>query len=136
MQNISVLGIGKLGLGFALLLEKNGYNVLGLDISEEYIFKLNNKFIKFDTVEDFQLNTKFDIIFVANVFHHIPADLHLTTLKYLRSSLSPDGYLYVFEHNPKNPLTRKVFETCEFDVGCRMINSALFIKMCVEKITI
>ncbi len=92
----------------------------------------NIKFIKFDTVEDLQLNTKFDIIFVANVFHHIPADLHLTTLKYLRLLLSPDGYLYVFEHNPKNPLTRKVFETCEFDVGCKMINSALFIKMCVD----
>lgn len=92
----------------------------------------NIKFIKFDTVEDLQLNTKFDIIFVANVFHHIPADLHLATLKHLRSSLSPDGHLYVFEHNPKNPLTRKVFETCEFDIGCKMISPALFIQMCVD----
>jgi len=47
MQNISVLGVGKLGLGFALLLEKNGYNVLGLDIQQDYINNLNNKTIKF-----------------------------------------------------------------------------------------
>ena len=34
MKNISVIGIGKLGLGFALLLEKNCYNVLCMDIVE------------------------------------------------------------------------------------------------------
>jgi UDPglucose 6-dehydrogenase len=47
-QNISVLGIGKLGLGFALLLEKHGYNVLGLDIHEQYISNINNKTIHFN----------------------------------------------------------------------------------------
>jgi nucleotide sugar dehydrogenase len=46
-MNISVIGIGKLGLGFALLLEKNGYNVLGVDIFEDYVLKLNNKSICF-----------------------------------------------------------------------------------------
>ena len=30
-NNITIYGIGKLGLGLALLLEKNGYNVLGID---------------------------------------------------------------------------------------------------------
>jgi nucleotide sugar dehydrogenase len=46
-MNISVIGIGKLGLGFALLLEKVGYNVLGVDIFPEYVDKLNNKTISF-----------------------------------------------------------------------------------------
>ena len=73
---------------------------------------------------------KFDIIFVANVFHHIPEALHHSTLKQLRELLTPTGFLYVFEHNPKNPLTRRVFETCEFDVGCKMIKPSLFIRMC------
>lgn len=114
--------------------------ICSVDVSEKSIntAKEKNKqfeninFIKFDTVEDLQLNTKFDIIFVANVFHHIPADLHLSTLKYLRFLLSSNGYLFVFEHNPKNPLTRKVFETCEFDIGCKMISPAVFIQMCVD----
>ena len=43
MNNITVLGIGRLGLGLALLIEKAGYNVLGIDINEEYIKQLNNK---------------------------------------------------------------------------------------------
>jgi len=47
MLNIAVIGIGKLGLGFALLLEKYGNNVLGVDIHEEYIHKINSKTIQF-----------------------------------------------------------------------------------------
>lgn len=46
MSNITVLGIGKLGLGLALLIEKAGYNVLGIDINREYINQLNNKTFK------------------------------------------------------------------------------------------
>jgi UDPglucose 6-dehydrogenase len=46
-MNITVIGIGKLGLGFALLLEKNGYNVLGVDIFEDYVDNINNKTITF-----------------------------------------------------------------------------------------
>ena len=46
MNNITVLGVGRLGLGLALLMEKAGYNILGVDINEEYIDKLNNKTLK------------------------------------------------------------------------------------------
>jgi nucleotide sugar dehydrogenase len=46
-NNITVIGIGKLGLGFALLLEKSGYNVVGVDIFPEYVQKLNQKNIRF-----------------------------------------------------------------------------------------
>ena len=42
-MNLTVIGIGKLGLGFALLLEKYGYNVMGVDINEEYVSKINSK---------------------------------------------------------------------------------------------
>ncbi len=46
MENISVVGIGKLGLCFALTLEKASYNVLGVDISEEYVKTINEKTLK------------------------------------------------------------------------------------------
>ena len=45
--NITVIGVGTLGLGFALLLERAGYNVLGVDIFPEYVEKLNTKTIYF-----------------------------------------------------------------------------------------
>lgn len=42
-HNITVIGIGRLGLCVALSLEKAGHNVVGVDISPEYVAKLNNK---------------------------------------------------------------------------------------------
>lgn len=46
MINITVVGIGRLGLGFALLLEKSGFNVLGVDVNQDYLNKLENKTFK------------------------------------------------------------------------------------------
>lgn len=43
MKNITVVGIGRLGLGFSLMLEKVGYNVVGIDINQEYVELLNSK---------------------------------------------------------------------------------------------
>jgi UDPglucose 6-dehydrogenase len=42
-MNITIIGIGKLGLGLGLLLDKHGYIVKGVDINEKYIVELNNK---------------------------------------------------------------------------------------------
>lgn len=42
-KNITIIGVGKLGLGFCLLLENSGYHVLGLDIFPDYVHALNTK---------------------------------------------------------------------------------------------
>jgi len=43
VNNITVIGIGKLGICNALIFEKAGYSVLGIDLSEEYCNSLNIK---------------------------------------------------------------------------------------------
>jgi len=43
MKKACVIGIGRLGLCFSLTLEKGGYNVIGLDISQDYVDSINNK---------------------------------------------------------------------------------------------
>lgn len=45
-NNISLIGIGKLGICFALNLEAAGYNVLGVDINQKYVDSINNKTLK------------------------------------------------------------------------------------------
>lgn len=45
-QNITVIGIGRLGLCVALSLEKAGHHVLGVDLSKEYVEKINTKNFK------------------------------------------------------------------------------------------
>ncbi|MBK8659429.1 MAG: UDP-glucose/GDP-mannose dehydrogenase family protein [Bacteroidetes bacterium] len=42
-MTIGILGIGKLGLCFGLNLERAGYTVVGVDISESYVKQLNDK---------------------------------------------------------------------------------------------
>ena len=46
MINISLIGVGKLGLCFALTLEKSGYDIVGCDLNESYINALNSKAFK------------------------------------------------------------------------------------------
>ena len=48
-MNCAVVGIGKLGLCFALSLEKRGATVYGVDLDENYISNLNSK--KFTSLE-------------------------------------------------------------------------------------
>lgn len=49
MTKITVIGIGKLGLSFALLLEEKGHEVYGVDINQTYVELLNSK--KYETKE-------------------------------------------------------------------------------------
>jgi len=46
MEALGVIGIGKLGICFALNAERKGYAVHGVDVSEEYVGQINNKSLK------------------------------------------------------------------------------------------
>ena len=45
-KNISIIGIGRLGICVGLCLEFVGYNVLGVDINNSYVNSINNKTLK------------------------------------------------------------------------------------------
>ena len=64
---------------------------------------------------------RFDVILAANVFHHISKRDRLIALEQCRNMLTDNGTLFIFEHNPINPLTRWVFEHCVFDKDAEMI---------------
>ena len=42
-MNLTVIGIGKLGLCTALCFERAGYNIMGVDINQDYVEQINNK---------------------------------------------------------------------------------------------
>jgi UDPglucose 6-dehydrogenase len=46
IQNISIIGIGRLGICVGLCLEHSGYSVMGVDISKDYVDKINKKTFK------------------------------------------------------------------------------------------
>ncbi len=64
-----------------------------------------------------------DCVFIACVFHHIPAEHHVMLLRELRRVLREDGALVLFEHNPLNPLTRLAVARCEFDRDAVLIGA-------------
>ncbi|MEM9898140.1 MAG: class I SAM-dependent methyltransferase [Pseudomonadota bacterium] len=66
-------------------------------------------------------NASVDIAFAACVFHHIDPKEHDLQLRGLRRVLKPGGALYVFEHNPWNPVTRRAVNTCPFDENAFLI---------------
>ena len=57
----------------------------------------------------------YDVVFVAGVFHHIPIIQRSAVAKTLFSRLAPDGQLFIFEHNPYNPVTRRIVNNCPYD---------------------
>jgi ubiquinone/menaquinone biosynthesis C-methylase UbiE len=63
----------------------------------------------------------FDAAFTACVFHHIPAEEHEHWGRELRRVLRPGGIFINFEHNPYNPLTRRVVRDCPFDEGVTLL---------------
>ena len=68
--------------------------------------------------------TPFDAILAANVFHHIPPVDRLDALALCRGALREGGQMFLFEHNPFNPMTRWIFERCAFDVDAEMLAPA------------
>jgi SAM-dependent methyltransferase len=66
----------------------------------------------------------FDLIFVAGVFHHIPPPERGGAMATLARRLAPGGSLHVFEHNPFNPLTRRIVNTCPFDADAVLLKPA------------
>jgi SAM-dependent methyltransferase len=57
----------------------------------------------------------YDCVFVSNVFHHIPLAQRVHAFKTIVQSCQPGAAIVIFEHNPFNPVTRHLVNTCPFD---------------------
>jgi SAM-dependent methyltransferase len=74
----------------------------------------------------------FDVAFAACVFHHIDHALHGGLLRELRRVLAPGGMIFIFEHNPLNPLTRHAVNTCAFDEDAHLLSGSSMRRSLVE----
>lgn len=82
------------------------------------------EFVSFDGATlPFDAGT-FDLAFAACVFHHIEGESHFSLLRELVRVIRPGGWLFVFEHNPFNPLTRHAVNTCSFDENAVLISGS------------
>jgi SAM-dependent methyltransferase len=104
-----------------------GAKLTCLDLSQRSLMVAERRFpgaadyVHFDGVNLPFEPGHFDIAFAMVVFHHIPHEDHLALFQQLQRSLRPGGNLFIFEHNPYNPLTVRVVNSCAFDENARLI---------------
>jgi len=58
---------------------------------------------------------------LANVLHHVPPPDRPGLIALIAKTLAPGGKLVLFEHNPLNPLTRRVVAACPFDENAELL---------------
>lgn len=93
-------------------------SILGSDIAPASLEMARNENPGVDFFQEGNITAEiglFDLIFVAGVFHHIPPNLRADVFNTLFERLSPNGRIVIFEHNPFNPITRRIVSTCPYD---------------------
>lgn len=104
------------------------WKIDAIDVSEKSIAIANQQnlsvnFSVFDGKRTAYIDEQFDIIFMAGVLHHIEFGLHKVIMEEITRLLKKGGRLYLFEHNPFNPLTKHLVNTCVFDKDAKLLKS-------------
>lgn len=140
-QHLSILDLGcGDGLGTAFLREYFlNSDLRGLDVSEQSIQAAVGKDIpgaNFAIYDGSQIpfkNGSFHIILLAGVLHHVVEvrkQIHI--IKECHRVLKREGLFFIFEHNPLNPITRKIVDDCPFDKNAKLINHFALKKMLLQ----
>jgi len=96
--------------------------VFATDLSERSLSHVAQCFPEVTIQRDEALDgNSYDIIFVSGVFHHVPSQQREMVMKRLEGLLAKGGRLFIFEHNPFNPMTRRMVATCPFDEDAELI---------------
>jgi ubiquinone/menaquinone biosynthesis C-methylase UbiE len=64
----------------------------------------------------------FDIVTISAVLHHVPLEERSAVYRELGRVLKPGGRIYVFEHNPRNPLVRYVIARTPIDENALLLD--------------
>ncbi len=115
------------GTGRNLLFLKKAFpesTIVAYDISTESleIAKKENIDIQFISNLDEDIK-KFDLIFIAGVFHHIPKEDRVSNMDIIFNLLKKDADLIIFELNPLNPVTKHITKNSYFDKDAELLRA-------------
>lgn len=119
-RDVEILDAGcGIGLTDSFLKAEYG-NITGFDVSLKSleIARLRNPELKYAQSDDGTLpfeDGSFDVVFAICVVHHVPPALWAKFFSEMKRVLRHGGLLAIYEHNPWNPLTRRVVANVEFD---------------------
>lgn len=104
------------------------WQIDAIDVSEQSILVAKERalsnvaFSVFDGSNTSFPDNTFDVVFIAGVLHHVNFSLHQQLLSEVFRVLKPGGRFYLFEHNPLNPVTRYLVNTCVFDKDAKLLH--------------
>jgi trans-aconitate methyltransferase len=117
-------GIGNFSIGFKKYFPNSIY--VGVDASSGMIREALNKYSEYGEFYEVHFSEwkkkPYDIIFSSGTFHHIVHDEHENILNELVSILTSSGKIFIWEHNPINPITRKLVKDCALDQDAVLVN--------------
>lgn len=63
----------------------------------------------------------YGVVFLSGVLHHVMPQDRLEVVNSVLEKLKPGGFIFIFEHNPWNPLTRYAVCRCPFDKDAKLL---------------
>jgi SAM-dependent methyltransferase len=126
IRKILDFGCG-VGLGISAL--RNVFystEITGCDPSERSLETARTRMpeCEFLTPNAIPVARSFDLVMAVSVFHHIAPGNRDAALRWCFERLSHGGRLFVFEHNPRNPITRRLVSACPFDKNAKLLAKA------------
>lgn len=126
LEGLSLLDVG-CGVGnyHALLQGKLG-TISGTDVSSACLSQaqVRNPDVSYRPYDGTRLpfdDDSFDAAVTICVLHHVPPAQWSAFVAEMKRVVRPGGMAIVFEHNPLNPLTRRVVSNCEFDADAVLL---------------
>jgi SAM-dependent methyltransferase len=104
------------------------------DISQKSIdiAAVNNPSVNFILLGEDIVLDRFDLILVSMLFHHIEPKLRPNIMGKISDLLRRGGDVFIFEHNPYNPITRYLVRTCIFDSDAVLLKKQEMLKLIIE----
>jgi ubiquinone/menaquinone biosynthesis C-methylase UbiE len=103
--------------------ELHGADVSGRSIE---LARARNPTVHYETYDGRVLpyrDASFDCAFAICVLHHVPVEHWSAFLEDMRRVVRPGGLVLLIEHNPLNPATQWVVNTCKFDASANLVTA-------------
>jgi ubiquinone/menaquinone biosynthesis C-methylase UbiE len=128
-------GIGNMTRAVAKLFPRAEF--VGTDLSDQSLARARQvtgepERIRFVTTLSNRLpfdDATFDVAFTSGVFHHIELADRLHWARELRRVLKSGGRIFLFEHNPLNPLTLRVVRSIPFDRDVVLLGAGYTVRL-------
>jgi ubiquinone/menaquinone biosynthesis C-methylase UbiE len=119
-----------IGCGIGLVdgeLEAQVQLLCGADLSRESLIHAQRRapatqFTLYDGVNLPFADSSFDAVFAVSVLHHVPPATRSTFMTEMLRPIVNNGLAIIIEHNPFNPITRRIVSRCAFDADAVLLN--------------